>query len=342
MKRSAFGGAWINQAEVIDRSINFYAMKKKVPRPALIYSDSYDVSLDGLEEKYCFDMHKYRKIHGALAADMPPGVDFLVPSPLTREQLLDVHTPLYLSQLEDPKKMAEFLEFPPLARLSREVLKEKLLKRILHISGGSLLACREALGPGLAFNIGGGYHHALAECGGGFCALADIAVALKVLLAEGVIGRAAILDCDLHQGNGNAEIFKHDPRVYTFSIHQENNYPFVRAESDLDIGLSSKKKVDDALYLETLAKALPGVLDTSCPDLAVFLAGTDVYDGDFMGGFKLTRQGILDRDLLVFNEVRKRGIPLAGVTAGGYAESSWEIHAASIRALVRAWYSPEP
>lgn len=316
-------------------------MERREPRPALIYSDDYNISLNGLEERYCFDMGKYRKIHEALLSYALPGVDFLSPLPLTEGQLLTVHTPLYLAQLEDPAKIAEFLEFPPLAGLPRSVIRDALLKGIRHISGGTLLACREALSRGLAFNIGGGYHHARADCGGGFCALADIPVSLMVLLSEGRIGRAAIIDCDLHQGNGNAEIFRDEPRVFTFSIHQANNYPFIKAESDLDMALSSKQRVDDTLYLEKLAEALPKVLEDSRPDLVVYLAGTDVHADDFMGGFRMTREGIIERDLMVFRAARERNIPMAGVTAGGYAQTSWEIHAASIRALLNAFYGEE-
>ena len=167
--------------------------------------------------------------------------------------------------------------------------------------------------------------------------MADVPIAIRTLLAEGMIHRAAIVDCDVHQGNGNALIFRHDPRVYTFSVHQENNYPFVKAESRLDIGFNSKRKVDDALYLATLRKFLPKVIRRSRADLVVYLAGTDVHADDFMGGFRLTREGIVQRDLMVLEAARAEGIPLATVTAGGYAEASWEIHVASIKAILSAW-----
>lgn len=306
-------------------------------RPALIYSEHYDIDLDGLEKRYCFDMHKYRRIYESLRDDASLHVDFLSPDPLTDETLLIVHDPAYVASLYRPEYMADILEFPPLRSVPPSVIRDALMKGILHISGGTLLACREALNRGLAFNVGGGYHHAQADQGGGFCAVADVPIAIRKLLAEGVIRRAAIVDCDVHQGNGNAEIFRDDPRVFTFSIHQENNYPFVKAESSLDIGFKSNRKVDDALYIGTLLKSLPNVIRQSRPDLVVYLAGTDVHADDFMGGFRLTREGIVQRDLTVFETVRAEGIPLAAVTAGGYAEASWKIHLASIRAILSAW-----
>jgi len=306
-------------------------------RPALIYSEHYDIDLNGLEKRYCFDMRKYRRIYESLCDEASLQADFLSPDPLTDETLFIVHDPEYVASLYRPEYMADVLEFPPLRSLPPHLIRDALMKGILHISGGTLLACREALARGLAFNLGGGYHHAQADQGGGFCAVADVPIAIRTLLAEGMIHRAAIVDCDVHQGNGNAQIFRDDPRVYTFSIHQENNYPFVKAESSLDIGFNSKRKVDDVLYLATLLKSLPKVIRRSRADLVVYLAGTDVHADDFMGGFRLTREGIVRRDLMVFETARAEGIPLAAVTAGGYAEASWEIHAASIKAILSAW-----
>ena len=212
-------------------------------RPALIYSEYYDIDLEGLEKRYCFDMHKYRRIYESLRNDAFLSADFLSPNPLDEEDLFIVHDPSYVSALYEPEYMAEVLEFPPLKTLTVAVIRDALIKGILYISGGTLLACREALARGFSLNIGGGYHHAQADRGGGFCAIADVPIAIRTLLSEGVIRRAVIIDCDVHQGNGNAQIFRHDSRVYTFSIHQENNYPFVKAQSDLDISFKSKRKV---------------------------------------------------------------------------------------------------
>jgi acetoin utilization deacetylase AcuC-like enzyme len=202
--------------------------------------------------------------------------------------------------------------------------------------GGTLLAGRLALEHGSAGHLGGGFHHAFADHGEGFCLLNDVAVAARVLLGEGRVGRVAIVDLDVHHGNGTASIFAGDPDVFTFSMHQERNYPADKPPSDLDVGLDDR--TGDGAYLDALARHLPEALDGS-PDLVFYLAGADPYRDDQLGGLALTIEGLRRRDRMVLEAVQERGIPVAVVLAGGYAyrlEDTVRIHAATIEELVHA------
>jgi acetoin utilization deacetylase AcuC-like enzyme len=197
--------------------------------------------------------------------------------------------------------------------------------------GGTIAAAAAALQDGMAAHLGGGLHHAFANHGEGFCPLNDVAVAVR-----GAGRRAAIVDLDVHHGNGTAMIFERDDTVFTFSMHQQHNYPFFKPRGDLDIGLENG--AGDDRYLSLLAGALPRVLD-SRPGLIVYLAGADPYEHDRLGGLKLTKAGLAERDRLVIAAAHGAGIPLVTVLAGGYAAEiadTVEIHAATIEAMEEA------
>ena len=201
--------------------------------------------------------------------------------------------------------------------------------------GGTCGAAAAALEDGRAAHLGGGLHHAFANHGEGFCPLNDVAVAIRVLAARSrPIRRAAVVDCDVHHGNGTSMIFERDPDVFTFSIHQQLNYPFFKPRSDLDIGLEDG--AGDARYLEALAGALPRVLD-SRPEIIVYLAGADPFEHDRLGGLKVTKAGLAARDRLVLDAARASGVPLVTVLAGGYAADvadTVDIHTATIQAML--------
>jgi acetoin utilization deacetylase AcuC-like enzyme len=185
-------------------------------------------------------------------------------------------------------------------------------------------------------HLGGGLHHAMPDHAEGFCYVNDVAVALRGLLTEGHIRRAAVIDTDVHQGNGTARIFQGDPSVYTFSIHQENNYP-IKETSDWDIGLDDG--IGDDAYLEILAAAVPRILDRAQPDLVAMVAGADPYYDDLLGGLSLSLDGLARRDRLVVDTCARHGVPVVGMLAGGYArrlEDTVAIHAATARAVL-AW-----
>jgi acetoin utilization deacetylase AcuC-like enzyme len=200
-------------------------------------------------------------------------------------------------------------------------------------AAGTLLAARTALRDGLAANLAGGTHHAFADHAEGFCVLNDVALAVAVLRAEGAIQRAAVIDLDVHQGNGTAAIFEHVDEVFTFSMHGERNYPLAKMRSNLDVPLPDG--IGDAVYLEQLAENLPIILERSRPQLAFYLAGVDVAAGDRYGKLALSESGIAQRERFVIETVRGRGIPLVIVLAGGYAatrQRTAELHTHVFRA----------
>jgi len=205
---------------------------------------------------------------------------------------------------------------------------EALWQRSRLASAGTLLAGRTALDQGLAGNLAGGTHHAFADHAEGFCVLNDVAIAIRKLQAEGAIERAAIIDLDVHQGNGTAAIFEADDEVFTFSMHGERNYPLAKMRSNMDVPL--KDGVGDAEYLDTLLRHLPTALDTANADIVFYLAGVDVAAGDRYGRLALTDNGIRQRDRCVIEAVRSRGAPLSIVLGGGYAPTrarTAELHA---------------
>jgi acetoin utilization deacetylase AcuC-like enzyme len=241
------------------------------------------------------------------------------------EDLLLVHEPGYLAHL---RRLAEFGWgfLTPDTPVSPEILDKAILA-----AGGTLLAGRLALGRGAALHLSGGFHHAFSDHGEGFCYINDVAVAIRCLQRDGALVRAAIIDCDVHQGNGNAAIFRGDESVFTFSIHEEDNYPMPKPPSDLDLGLPWRCR--DAHYLDGVREGVEAALG-SRPDLAFCLAGADPYEGDMLGGLAVTMQGLLERDRLVLSACAGAGVPVAVVLAGGYARDTADtvaIHCATAR-----------
>jgi acetoin utilization deacetylase AcuC-like enzyme len=288
------------------------------------YHPGYQIALPA---GHPFPISKYPLLLDLLLAEgvLAPG-DVLEPEPVDMETLELVHTRDYLAKLNSSGLSA--------AEQRRLGLpwSEALWLRSRLASGGTLLAARTALESGLAANLAGGTHHAFSDHGEGFCVLNDVAIAIAKLRAEGVIERAAVIDLDVHQGNGTAAIFENDAAVFTFSMHGERNYPLAKMHSTLDVPL--KDDVGDAEYLGTLERHLPSVLERSKADIAFYLAGVDVAAGDRYGKLALTENGIRERDRLVIEAVRARGVPLTIVLAGGYAATrtrTAELHAHAFR-----------
>ena len=198
--------------------------------------------------------------------------------------------------------------------------------------GATIAAARVALTEGVAANLAGGTHHAFSDRGEGYCVFNDVAVGARVLLREGLIQRALVVDCDVHQGNGTAAIFQDEPAVFTLSFHGVNNFPFRKETSDLDVTFEDGTGDDE--YLSALARHVSPVLDRHQPDLVFYLAGADPYEGDRLGRLKLTIEGLRARDRLVFDACRLRRIPVAVSMSGGYApdiEAIVSIHCNTIR-----------
>ncbi len=255
--------------------------------------------------------------------------DLMEPEPLDLETLQLVHTPEYLRKLQSCS-----LSAAEQRRLGLP-FSESLWHRSRLAAGGTLLAARTALARGLAGNLAGGTHHAFADHGEGFCVLNDVAIAAAKLLSECAISRAAVIDLDVHQGNGTAAIFEGNAQVFTFSMHGERNYPTAKMRSDLDVGL--RDAVEDAEYLRELRGHLPAVMAASAADIVFYVAGVDVAVGDRYGKLALSEEGIRARDRAVIEAVRGRGVPLVIVLGGGYAPTrarTAELHAHAFREAV--------
>jgi acetoin utilization deacetylase AcuC-like enzyme len=294
----------------------------------LVYSERYDLNLGD----HVFPSVKYKLIHDKLIQEgIASESDFLEPQPATDQDVLLVHTEEYVRKL----KTGTLSEFE-LARLEIPYSPEMVRAAWLG-AGGSILAAREALGHGIAVNIGGGFHHAFPAHGEGFCAIHDVAIAISKLLAEAVIKSAMTVDLDVHQGNGTAYIFARNSNVFTFSMHQESNYPLDKPDSDCDINL--RDGCQDEEYLHLLRENLHHSLSAFHPNLIFYLAGADPYCEDQLGGLSLTLQGLRERDRIVFAMARERGIPVAVTLAGGYArhvEDTVAIHVGTVRAAFQA------
>lgn len=271
------------------------------------YSPGYHLASVGA---HVFPMLKYEAIHRQLLA--AGGFTFVQPDPASWDDLALVHTPEHLRKARTDAFSAQEirrLELP---------WSRKGMEQLRLMTGGTLAAARRALDPasgGIAGNIGGGFHHAFADHGEGFCLFNDVAVAVRVLQRDGLIRRAAVVDCDAHHGNGTAAFFQRDASVFTFSMHSEHNYPAEKPKGSLDIGL--RRGVEDDEYLALLRDALPEVL-ASKPDIAFYVAGGDVYHDDQIGGLGLSKAGARHRDRQVFEACRGAGVPVVIVLAGGY------------------------
>lgn len=271
------------------------------------YHEGYGITLPA---PHPFPMSKYLLLKSRLMAD---GVlrsnDLLEPRPIDLETAALVHTREYLDKLQSSNLSA--------AEQRRLGLpwSEGLWMRSRLASAGTLLAANTALIEGIAGNLAGGTHHAFADHGEGFCVLNDVAIAIVKLRSEEKIRRAAIVDLDVHQGNGTAAIFERDEEVFTFSMHGERNYPLAKVRSTLDVPLPDG--ADDNEYLDALQRHLPAAIASA--NIAFYLAGVDVAAGDRYGKLALSEDGIRRRDRFVIETVRGAGVPLVIVLAGGYA-----------------------
>lgn len=288
-----------------------------------VYHDGYDLKLGG----HVFPAQKYRLIRERLLSEgFASPEDFAVPTPATDEQVMLVHDRGWIQRLK-------------FGTLSYHEIVKLELPYSRHVAdgfwlaaGGTLLAARDALERGIGFNIGGGFHHAFAGHGEGFCAIHDVAVAIRVLQRENAIRSAMVIDLDVHQGNGTAAIFHGDASVQTISFHQRDNYPYEKPPSTIDVHLPDG--VGDAEYLPKLREICSLAIPGYKPDMVFYVAGADPYFEDQLGGLSLTLEGLRERDRIVFESARRHGIPVAVTLAGGYAlktDDTVEIHCSTAR-----------
>jgi acetoin utilization deacetylase AcuC-like enzyme len=287
----------------------------------VVYSPKYEINLPG----HIWPTIKYRRIAERLIAERIVDYASLVqPELCSWEDLAVVHTGEYLEKVRTgtlTDTEIQTLELPWVPGLA---------DGFRLMTGGTCLAAALSLEDGVSVHLGGGLHHAFSNHGEGFCLFNDVAVAVRRLQRAGSIERAAIVDCDVHHGNGTAMIFDGDQSAFTFSIHQQHNYPLFKPPSDLDIGLADG--TGDREYLSRLDHALPIVMQSS-PQLVAYLAGADPFRADRLGGLSLTFEGLRKRDRAVFQAARAAGAAVVVVLAGGYAmevEDTVEVHVGTI------------
>jgi acetoin utilization deacetylase AcuC-like enzyme len=274
----------------------------------LIYHDGYDLHLGA----HVFPSQKYRLVHDMLLAEHYAELsDFLTPEPASDEDVLRVHSQEYVHKLKTGT-----LSITEVMRLEVPYSKE-LVGAVWLAAGGTILTGQRALQDGWAANIGGGFHHAYPDHGEGFCVIHDVAIAIRRLQFDHAIETAMVVDTDVHQGNGTAAIFGGDGTVFTLSIHQENNYPYPKPPSNIDVDLPDEIGDDD--YIAILERHLLHAFHDFHPDLLFYVGGADPYCEDQLGGLALTMKGLKRRDALVFDHARRLGVPVAITLAGGYA-----------------------
>lgn len=276
-------------------------------------------------------MSKYRRLRDRLiASPIHFGDVFLEPPAATVEQLKLAHDSQYVDHVirgELSQKELKRIGFP---------WSTEMVERSRRSSGATLAAARVALAEGVAVNLAGGTHHAMRSAGEGYCVFNDSAVTIRTLIDEGIVRRACVIDCDVHQGNGTAEIMGNDPGVFTFSIHCARNFPSRKFPSSLDIDLD--EGTGDIAYLARLEQGLAQVMAHGPYDLAIYLAGADPYVGDRLGRLALSKDGLRARDRLVLDVLTDRGVPVAVAMAGGYApgvDDIVDIHAMTVLECAR-------
>ena len=278
--------------------------KSKILKPIFIYSDNYNIPLQG----HVFPAIKFSLIYKKLKED--PRFEnhkFIEPVPATIDQLKLVHDKEYLNDLI-------YLRFSKRVYRSELPLNKETIDAFFLATGGTILAAELALDAGRAMNLSGGFHHAFADHAEGFCYINDVAVAIRVLQKEKKISKALVIDLDVHQGNGISKIFQKDKKVFTFSMHEEKNYP-IKEKSSLDVGLETGIK--DEEYLNLLEKSLAYIKKNFNPDIIFYVAGVDPYEMDRLGGLSITKEGLKKRDIMVRDFMPDK--PIVIVLAGGYA-----------------------
>ena len=297
---------------------------QRVSKLKAYYSDPFALPLP---TGHRFPMQKYRMLREAVAESLP--LVKLIEAPHTSDGVLALaHHPAYIRKVvmgtlsvEEQKAIG----FP---------WSVEMVERSRRSAGATIAACRTALVDGVAINLAGGTHHAQSDRGEGFCVFNDAAIAARLMQAERQVARVAIVDLDVHQGNGTAAILANDDSVFTLSVHGEHNYPFTKTRSDLDVALPDG--ASDEVYLAALEQALHALFTRFSPQLIIYLAGADPHEGDRLGRLKLSMRGLAERDRLVLEAARERNLPVAIAMAGGYGKKIEDTVAAHLQTVCLA------
>lgn len=281
----------------------------------IAWTESYVLSLP---PNHRFPMSKYEVLPQQLLHEGTiRSANIFSPDPIDEDIILLTHDIGYWTKLKSLSLS------PQEIRRTGFPLTSELVNREVTIMNGTVMCTQHALVNGISMNIAGGTHHAFTNKGEGFCLLNDIAIAANYLLKENLAKQILVVDLDVHQGNGTAQIFRNDKRVFTFSMHGANNYPLIKETSDLDIGLPDF--ADDSFYLKVLDVNLRNLLDTVQPDFIFFQSGVDVLATDKLGRLSLTREGCKQRDKLVLGLAKRNNVPLVASMGGGYSENFRDI-----------------
>ncbi|HZN33815.1 MAG TPA: histone deacetylase [Pirellulaceae bacterium] len=312
--------------------------------PRIVYDRRVNLGFPGSQRLHPFDLRKYARAWAVLRKQLGSRLAALhlpTPAPASDDDLRLVHSAEYLQSLQSSAVIAQAIEVPALRRAPLWLLDRFLLQPMRWAAAGSVMAARAALECGLAFNLGGGFHHAKPAGGEGFSIYNDIALIVRKLTREGRLAegsRVVCVDLDAHLGNGVAWCFHDDPRVFLFDMHNALIYPMfdVQARERIDCPIGLAPGTGGGEYLEQLRSRLPPFLDSISrsqrPALAIYNAGTDVLAGDELGGLSLTPDDVLARDLFVLNLLRDRQIPAVMLTSGGYTQQSYQVIARTIAA----------
>jgi len=309
----------------------------------IVYHDKYDISFGGIERLHPFDTHKYSKVHTYLSKQFGLSKDqFYTPEIVSQQDMLLVHTPEYLNMLNKSSVLAGIADMPFLAVMPNWLLQKHLMLPMKFATGGTILATQLALEHGWAINISGGYHHAKSNepVLGGFCFINDIMIAAKKVLNEHPDYRILIVDLDAHQGNGHEEMAINDDRFFIFDVYNKNTWPGdfeVKERINFDYPVDGRLTGDDQ-YLQLLHTQLPAAIEQCKPNLIIYNAGTDPYYKDPIGCMKLSKQGLIMRDRMVFAQALQRDIPIVMVLSGGYHTDNADIIGCSIEQLLNSMY----
>ncbi len=307
------------------------------PKYSLIYSSSYNISLGGLENFHPFDSEKYGRVFDYLSEkfDISKG-DYYEPVKAEDSTLLKTHSVNYLKSLDRSENIAKIAELKVLAMMDNKMLQEGILDPMKYAVSGTIEGVVIAMQRGWAVNLSGGYHHAKAGSGGGFCFFADVPLALKIYREKNPGLKALIIDLDAHQGNGFEDILGPDTLTYIYDQYNEDNYPYDDdVKKFIDFNNPMPGNSGDDAYLEILKSNLPDALAGCRPDIIIYNAGTDVYEKDNLGGLNLTMGGIIERDEFVFRQALDNNIPVLMVLSGGYHKDSWMIISKSLENIMK-------
>lgn len=321
----------------------------KSERLPIIYSDKYDFSLDMVEEQDwwkdfnfkisssrlippIFGSSRYKKINEEIKARLNlDQSDFYSPKAVTEKELILVHSKQYLESVEQPEVIAKICEAPLLKNLSSKMINKYVLSPMRYATGGTILGAELALQKGWAINIGGGFHHAKAQSGSGFCVYADIPIAIKFLRQSKPNLKVLVIDLDVHQGNGVSDVLKDDSYTYILDVYNKDIYPKdYEAQKGINFDFPLRSYIKDKEYLGLIQRVVSRAIETTSPDLIIYNAGTDIYEEDPLGAMSVSSNGVIKRDYYVFKAARNKNIPILMLLSGGYSENGPHLIADSI------------